>query len=220
MGQWPAGPAVLPSLPLTVLHFQEYVISHRCKHSYLMNHLSSPDRFLLLLFCIFLYFTLCIYMWDCMFHSKNIIQWRSEDHLWELVSFNHVGLRDWIQVIKLGRKCLYSWSQLSGPWQFFLEDKIHKDKDSDLFHFCSQQFLISIPWDLLLKLCLNIFKCFSLWKLNTCIQCVLTTPAPHSSQIMFSFDIVLDCRVCPSEILFKNKIYKRGNIPHIKYWIF
>lgn len=70
------------------------------------------------------------------------------------LSFNHVGLRGWIQVIKLGRKCLYSWSQLSGPWQFFLEDKIHKDKDSGLFHFCSQQFLMFIPLDLLLKLCL------------------------------------------------------------------
>lgn len=51
-------PAILLFLPLAVLHFQECVISHSCKHSYLLNHLFSPDRFLLLLICVFLYFNL------------------------------------------------------------------------------------------------------------------------------------------------------------------
>lgn len=40
--------------------------------------------------------------------------WRSEDNVWELLFFYHVGPRHQAQVVRLGSKSLYLLSNLSG----------------------------------------------------------------------------------------------------------
>lgn len=74
-----------------------------------------------------------------------------------------------------------------------LKTKIHKDRVYFVY-FYSPQFVMLVPLDLLLKLCLNTFKMLCLGKLHTCVQCILTTSTLHSLPIMFSFDIILDHR--------------------------
>lgn len=90
-----------------------------------------------------------------MFHGKNNIQWRSEDRLWELVYLSTMWVSEVeFRSLSLAKSAFIHGASSLAPDSFFLEDKIHKDKDSGLFHFCSQQFLMFIPLDLLLKLCL------------------------------------------------------------------
>lgn len=42
-----------------------------------------------------------------------VLHVQSQDNLWELVLSYHVGLRNWIQVVRLGGKCLSPLSHLS-----------------------------------------------------------------------------------------------------------
>lgn len=51
-------------------------------------------------------------------------KWRSEDNLSELIlSYHHAGLREQTQAIKLGSKCFYLLSHLTGLTVTSLKDK-------------------------------------------------------------------------------------------------
>lgn len=68
-------------------------------------------------FSFFFFFTLV-----CVCVCALAHMWRSEDNLQELVlSFDHVGSRDWTKVIWLGSKWLYLLSYLASPHFFFFE---------------------------------------------------------------------------------------------------
>lgn len=49
---------------------------------------------------------------------------RSEDNSWEQVLSYHVGSWDWTQVVRFGRKYLYSLSHLTAPLQMLLKHKV------------------------------------------------------------------------------------------------
>lgn len=72
----------------------------------------------------YLFVCLCLCV-GCTCQGMHMFTWKSEVNLWELVlSFNHVGSWDKIQVVSLGCRHLYPLSHCAGPLNFFVTQNI------------------------------------------------------------------------------------------------
>lgn len=95
---------------------KEYASS--CFQRKMCLEVTKGKTFLFVSFFFFFFLHLCVCA--CAHTCTWAHMWRSEDNLQEVVlSFDHVGTRDWTKVIWLGGKWPYLLSYLSSPHFFF-----------------------------------------------------------------------------------------------------
>lgn len=84
----------------------------------------------------------------------HMYTWKSEVNLWELVlSFNHVGSWDKIQVVSFGcRPRLYPLSCCAGSLNFFVTQNISPKKKK--FYYLKKNIYLSYMWVFCLLICM------------------------------------------------------------------
>lgn len=102
-----AGSPSLPETPILKFHFPLFF----------PILLSSTPRFLFIM--------LCVSMYVCWHTHATEYLWRPDKNLLEsFLSSYQVGPEDWIQVVKLGGRCLYPRSHLAFPFLWILKDGV------------------------------------------------------------------------------------------------
>lgn len=66
--------------------------------------------------CVIMWMCVCVCVCPVWYQSCLGVHVEVRGQLWELIlSFYHVGPRNWTEVLRHGNKCHYLWSHLAGP---------------------------------------------------------------------------------------------------------
>lgn len=126
--------------------------------------------------------------------------WKSENSLWGMVlSFHCAGPRDWAQIIRLGGRCLYRVSCISGPVSFRIR--------LELWIFARNSTEATWPSHPIISRVHTITMWFMTWISITWLKWYLS----NSSSVKLLFSWKDSCKVHASECSYTS--------PHVSAWV-